>query len=408
MPIFQYNGRDQKGNFVSGEHLSESAGSLSEQLFSEGITPVHIRLKEERVNVLNKLKMYFEKKQITNSELSMFTRQMYTLNKAGIIASSALKYLSKTSRNLYFSQILLSISQMLESGQSLSSAMERYPNLFSPLMIAMVRIGQSTGKLDNAFLRLTEYLELEESTIKRVKTAIRYPIFVISAIIIGIIIINIFVIPAFSKVYMRSNLPLPWVTSVLIGVSNFFVANWIYLLSLIVIVGIALRQYLKSPEGKYRWHKYQLKMPIVGSLLHRIILLRFSETFALVVNAAIPINEGLTLVAESVNNQYAREEIITMRNAIQRGSGIFQAATSCKLFTGLELQMLAISEETGRLGEMLSEIGYYYRREVDYDLKHLIDIVEPLLLLGIAAMVLFLALAVYMPIWNMVKLVHRG
>jgi MSHA biogenesis protein MshG len=139
-----------------------------------------------------------------------------------------------------------------------------------------------------------------------------------------------------------------------------------------------------------------------------MVLLRFSQTFTIIVNSGIPINEGLSLVAQSINNQYAREEIMAMKNAIQRGSSILQAASLCNLFTSLELQMLSISEQTGELGAMLNEIALYYQREVEYDLKHLTDIIEPLLLSGVALMVLFLALAVYMPIWNMVKLVHKG
>lgn len=408
MPNFKYEARDMNGNFLSGERLADSPDSLSAQLFNEGITPINITLDQDKINYFQKLKLLFEKKQVNNAELALFTRQMYTLSKAGIVISSAMKYLARTSRSVYFSQVLFGISQRLESGQSLSSAMSQYPDVFSPLIIAMVRIGQSTGQLENAFLQLTEYLELEESTIKRVKTAIRYPMFVTIAIIVGVVIINLLVIPTFSKVYIRANIPLPWITSMLISISNFFLTYFKYFLGLFIFFLILIRAFLKSPRGKYLWGKYQLKIPIIGFLLQRIILLRFSETFTIVVNSGVPISEGLNLIAQSINNQFARQEILTMRENIERGSSIFQAATSCKLFTGLELQMLSISEETGELGAMLNEIALYYQREVDYDLKHLIDVVEPILLLGIAVMVLFLALAVYMPIWNMVKLVHHG
>lgn len=408
MPNYRYAGRDGSGNFISGERLAESPESLSVQLFNEGVTPIHISLQAEKINLWEKLKLLFESKQVKTPEMALFTRQMYTLNKAGVVLSSALKYLSNTSRSLRFSQVLSGISQKLESGQNLASAMEQYPAFFSPLIVAMVRIGQSTGQLDNAFLRLAQYLELEGSTIKRVKTAIRYPIFVMSAIIIGIVIINIFVIPAFANVYMKANIPLPWVTLVLISISNFFKTYWLFMLFFLGVIFFGLFQFIRSPRGKYLWHKYQLKIPIIGFLLQRIILLRFSETFAIVVNSGIPVNEGLGLVAESINNFYAKDEILKMRNSIQRGSSILQAGTACRLFTGLELQMLSISEETGELGEMLNEIALYYQREVDYDLKHLTDIIEPILLLGIAIIILFLALAVYLPIWSMVKLVHRG
>lgn len=404
--MFKYAGRDHQGNLISGERAAESTDGLCNALFKEGITPIQINLYEEKKSSLFKFKKIFEKKSITNAELALFTRQMYTLNKAGVPISSAMKHLSTTSHSLRMKEVLLGISQKLEGGQNLAAAMEQYPDIFSPLIIAMVKIGQNTGQLDNAFLRLTEYLELEGGTVKRIKTAIRYPIIVIISIIIGMIIINIFVVPAFGKIYMRSNIPLPFMTRVLISFSNFLIAYWVYLFVLLCILLLSLRYYLRSPQGKYAWDKFQLKMPIIGNLLQRMILLRFAETFTIVVNSGVPINEGLDLVSQSISNQFAREEILNMKNALQRGSSILQAATMCKLFTSLELQMLSISEQTGELGAMFHEIALYYQREVDYDLKHLTDLIEPILLGGVAIMVLFLALAVYMPIWSMVKLVH--
>lgn len=408
MPNFKYEGRDTNGNLITGERFADSPDNLSGLLLKEGVTPIQITQHEERIGLFQKLVSLFEKKHVSNTELALFTRQMYTLNKAGVPISTAMKHLAKTSRSRRMSDVLMGISQKLESGQNLALSMEQYPDVFSPLIIAMVQIGQTTGQLDNAFMRLTEYLELEGGTIKRVKTAIRYPVFVMIAIFVGIVIMNIFVIPAFAKVYMRANIPLPLMTRILIDISNFFAKYWLFLLALVVIIGIAIHRYLTSPNGKYQWHKYQLKIPIIGHLVKRMVLLRFSQTFTIVVDSGIPINEGLALVAESITNVYARREIYAMKDAIQRGSSIFQAASACKLFTSLELQMLSISEQTGELGAMLNEIALYYQREVEYDLKRLTDIIEPVLLGGVALMVLFLALAVYMPIWSMVKLVHKG
>jgi MSHA biogenesis protein MshG len=407
MPIFKFQGRNNEGQLLAGERTAQSAEGLTEQLFKEGITPFQVTEKVERESIRKKFSKMFESKKIPNNEISLFTRQIYTLNKAGVPISSAIKHLSKTSRSARFSQVLLDVSESLESGKDLAQAMEEYPDIFTPLIVAMVRIGQNTGQLDNAFLRLTQYLEMEGSTIKRVKGAIRYPIFVMTAIVLGIIIINIFVIPAFAKVYAKANIELPKLTTMLISMSNFVLANWVWILSVIGIGVFLLLRYLRTPIGKYKWHKLQFQLPVIGILIKRMTLLRFSETFSIIVNSGIPINEGLNLVAQAINNMYARDEINHMQDAIQRGSSIYQAAMSCGLFTTLELQMLAISEETGELGAMMSEIARYYQREVEYDLKRLTDVMEPILLISIAIMVLLLALAVYMPIWNMVKLVHK-
>jgi MSHA biogenesis protein MshG len=407
MPIFEFSARDVTGKLIRGERAAQSADGLSTQLMREGITPVKIHLKKEKRSFWVSLNQFLESKKITNSELALFTRQMYTLNKAGVPISNAVKHLSKTSRSVRLSDVLLGVAESLESGKNLADSMENYPDIFIPMIIAMVRIGQNTGQLDSAFLRLTQYLEMEGTTVKRIKTALRYPMFVFSTIVVGIIIINIFVIPEFAKVYAKAGVALPKLTQVLIAISDFVKSYFPLFLILFAIIGYFLYRYLKTPGGEYLFHKYQIKFPVIGNLVKRIILLRFAETFAIIVNSGIPVSEGLGLVANSINNQYAYQEILNMQNAIQRGSSIFQAATMCALFGSLELQMLAISEETGELGAMLNEISLYYQREVEYDLKRLIDMMEPILLVCVALMVLLLALAVYMPIWGMVKLVHK-
>ncbi len=407
MPIFEYQGRDVRGKLISGEGTATSADMLSTQLLKDSITPIHITLKQERGSFWQNLSNKLSRQKVANNELSLFTRQMYTLLKAGVPIMNAINHLADNSRSKAFAQALRGVAENLASGQSLGIAMQRYPDFFTPLMVGMVRVGENTGRLDEVFLQLTNYLELEGDTIKRAKTSMRYPLFVITAIIIGMIIINIFVIPVFAKMYMRAHIPLPAMTSILINISNFFIVHWLMILIFIALTVGALSRYLNTSQGKLVWHKYQLKLPVIGILLKRIILLNFAQTFAIVAHSGIPIVDGLSLVAQSLNNVYARQEILMMQESIQHGNSIIQAAYTCQLFTSIELQMLSVAGETGELGPMLNEIASYYQREVDYDLKKLTDMIEPILLIAISIMVLLLALAVYLPIWNMVKLVHH-
>jgi MSHA biogenesis protein MshG len=407
MPIFEYQGRDQTGKPVSGEGIAQSAENLSAQLFSRNITPISITLKKQQEQSWKNVLGSFQRKKVSNTELSLFTRQMYILIKSGVPIISAIKQMAENSRSKYFTQVLYDVLGYLEAGQNLSVSMQHYPDVFSPLVIGMIHTGESSGRLDEVFLHLTDYLELEGSTIKRVKSAIRYPSFVLGAIIVGVIIINIFVVPVFAKVFLRSNIPLPTVTLLLIKISNFFIEYWPYLLILFISIVITLSRYLKTPQGRLKWNKYQLRIPVIGVLLKRIILLRFAQTFAIVANSGISILEGLVLVGQSMTNQYARSEIVAMRDSIQHGNSILQAASACPLFSSIELQMLSVAEETGDLGPMLTSIASYHQREVDYDIKRLTDMMEPLLLIAIAFMVLLLALAVYMPIWNMIKMAHH-
>lgn len=407
MPTFKYQGRDATGKLVSGESTALSADTLSASLIKENVFPIKITEKTEKISSWAKLSLAFEGRKVTNSDLSLFTRQMYTLLKSGVPIMNAVKHLAENARSLRLAQVLKSVTEDLAAGRSLGLAMQQHPDVFSSLVVGMVKVGESTGHLNDVFLHLTSYLELEDSTIKRAKSAIRYPAFVVAAIVIGIIIINIFVIPIFAKVYVRANIPLPKMTIMLIKISTFCTTYWPAILGLIVVVYIGFRYYLKTPNGRLSWDTFQLRLPILGMLLKRIILLRFAQTFAIVANSGIPIVEGLGLVAQSINNAYARQEVMAMQDAIQHGNSILQAARVCKLFTSIELQMLGVAEETGELGAMLNEIAFYYQREVDYDLKKLTDLIEPILLIAISIMVLLMALAVYLPIWNMVKLAHQ-
>lgn len=405
MPTFGYKGRDRAGKAVSGTRLAQSADNLGIQLLKEGITPIQITLKIKRMRYLEIIKDWLSGQSVSLDELSMFARQMHTLCKTGVPITIAIKQLAENARTSLMIQALHGIVENLEAGQDLASAMQRYP-IFSPLMITMVRVGQNSGRLDETFLQLNQYLELESSAMKQVSESLRYPSLIFLVIITGMILINIFVIPTFAEVYQRANVPLPLVTIILINISGFFNHYWLYLLVIISLMVTAVYYYLKTAEGKYLWHKYQLKIPVIGIILKRIVLLRFAQTFAVIVNSGVSLMEGLSLVAQATNNAYAYREIMDMQEAIQRGNSLTQAAQTSDLFTPLELQMLAVSEETGELGPMLEQIAIFYRREVDYDLRQLSSIIEPILLILLSLIILTLAFAVYLPIWNMVKLVR--
>ena len=345
-------------------------------------------------------------KKVTLDELAIFSRQMHTLTKAGVPITSALRQLAGNARSPRMSTALYGIVENLESGQDLASSMQDYATIFTPIMISMIRVGENSGKLDEAFLRLNQYLEMEATTIKRVKASLRYPVFVVISIVSAVILVNIFVIPTFANVFAQSGMELPRMTQILIDISHFFARFWFLVLILVgAIIGL-VTHYLRTPDGKLAWHRYQLQIPIVGIIIKRIILLRFSQSFSLIVSSGIPVIEGLGLVAQTMDNVYARKEVLLIQESVQHGKSLTQSVAATGLFTPLELQMLSVSEDTGELAGMLDQLGLFYRREVDYDLKRLSDIIEPVLIIGLAIVVLMLAFSVYLPIWNMVKLAH--
>jgi MSHA biogenesis protein MshG len=406
MPIYAYKGRDTTGKAVSGTRDAENENALGIQLLKDGITPIQITTQSERRDYFHQFKDWLERSRITGDELSMFVRQMYVLTRTGVPITSGVRQLSANTRSHYMKNVLQGLAAHLESGQDLAVSMQYYPDVFNPLMISMIRVGQNSGHLDDAFLQLNQYLDLEGGTAKRIKSAVRYPIFVMIAIVLAVIIVDIFVIPTFAKMFARANIELPLLTTILINISNFLINNWIMLSVGLIAIVFSTYKYFKTPKGRLKWDEYILKLPIIGNILRRIILLRFAQTFTITTNAGIPIVEGLSLVEQAIDNTYAQQEIHAMRDALQRGTSLTKAAYNCHFFTPLEFQMLAVSEETGELGPMLEHIAKFYQREVEYDLKKLSDIIEPVLIVGLSIMVLMLAFAVYLPIWNMVKLAH--
>lgn len=406
MPTFEYRGRDATGRLLTGTRLAQSEDALGMQLMKEGITPIAILLAKEKSYFWAQLNHKLFYRHVSLEELSLFSRQMNLLCKTGVPISSALKQLAENTRHVSMRLALQGIVEHLEAGQDLASAMQMYPSIFSPMMVNMIRVGQNSGRLDDAFLRLNYYLELETDSIRNIKTALRYPAIVFSTLIAAIIVINIFVIPSFTTIFKQANIPLPLATILLVHFSDALIHYWF--LWIVGIVGFisGIYFYLRTPQGKLRWHEYELKIPVVGGLIRRIMLLRFAQSFALIITSGVSLIEGLDLVAHSVSNTFIRHSILAMKDAIQRGKTLTQAAVETRLFNAIELQMFSVSEATGDLANTLEQIAKYHQREVEYELKRLNDVIEPILIILLSAVVLVLAFAVYLPIWNMVKFAH--
>ena len=264
-----------------------------------------------------------------------------------------------------------------------------------------MHVGENTGQLDQAFFKLSTYLERELDTRKRIKAALRYPSMVLIAIAAAIVILNIFVIPTFADMFSRLGADLPLATRFIIASSNLFINYWPYMLFGVMLIYVMINKSLKTKKGRYQWDRRKIKIPIIGSIIERSILARFSHSFAIVLKAGVPMTTGLTLVAEAVDNSYMQEKISAMRQSIESGESLLRSAVASTLFTPLVLQMVAVGEETGRVDELLAEVGDYYEREVDYDLATLTARIEPLLLVVVAVMVLVLALGIFTPMWDM-------
>ncbi|SRR5579883_1243109 len=406
MPQFNYQGRDKEGNLRTGQRIAANADQLNMELTKEGIFPIRITLIKERSRYFEKLQDWFQGQTLHTNELAVFARQMQLLHNAGVPIITALQQLSSHTRSRRLANALDGLIEHLEKGESLATAMQYYPIVFSPLMVNIIQIGENTGHLGDAFGHIHQYLEFEASTIKQIRSTFRYPIFVLITIGIAIIVLNFFVIPTFSRFFSRLGVTLPWQTRILIGISNFFVHDLYILLAILIIATVLIYRYLRTPEGKYRWHKMELKIPVFGNLLKRIILIRFCQAMAIILNSGIAITQSLILVKNIVPNAYIGAQISEMQNAIERGVPFTQAIKKVDLFTHLERQILAVGEKNGELSPALNYIGHFHANEIEFDLKRINDLMGPLLMGIISGMVLILALGIYLPIWNMINLVH--
>jgi len=401
MAVFHYKGRTTRGDAVEGELEGNSVDLVASQLMNSGITPIDIAPAVIKQDVLLELKRKLGGGRVTLDDLILFSRQMYTLLKAGVPIIRSLNSLSETSRNITLANALHDCVTSLESGRELSTAFAQHPKIFTTLFVSMVQVGENTGRLDEAFLQISEYLEMEKDTRDRIKQATRYPTVVFVAIGVAIAVINLFVIPAFAKVYAGFDAELPWATQVLIATSNFTVQYWHLLALLLVATILGLRYYIQTDEGKFKWHRLKLRLPLIGDIINRATLARFARAFAMSSRAGVPLIQSLTVVARAVDNVFIGDRITQMRNGIERGDTITRTAAATGMFTPLVLQMLAIGEETGAVDDLLQEVAEFYEREVDYDLKNLSSAIEPILIVAIGAMVLVLALGVFLPMWDL-------
>ncbi len=402
MPIFEYTGRSASGESIRGQVESASISGVAADLSSKGIVPLRIDVAGgQQAEWVSDIQRWWHRRKITLTDVIMFCRQMTTLTNAGVPITRGLRGLADTMRNPEFGRVLGEVAEQLEKGHELASVLGRYPDIFSNLFVAIVHIGESSGRLEDSFEQLHGYLTLEDETRKRIKSALRYPTMVLISMVVAVGVIDIFVVPPFAKMFEGFGSELPWATKLLITTSEITTGFWhIGLASLLLLVWLA-RKWVATPEGRLGWHRFQLRLPRIGDILERALLARFCRTLAITLGAGLPVTQCLSIASRAVDNEYVGRQILEIRSDIESGDTLTSAAYSSGLFTPLVLQMLSVGEETGAVEGTLSEVAGYYEREVDYDLKTLGDAIEPIMMIFVGALVLVLALGVYLPMWEM-------
>lgn len=402
MDLFEYKGRNKRGEIMRGVVESANPHAVATWMMEAGIAPIHIKVQDDELKDQPAwLRALHGGGSLNLRDLLLFTRQMGTMVKAGVPMMEALAGIQKSTANQALAGVLRDVRADLERGLELSSAMSHHPKFFNDYYVSMVKVGEGTGTLEEIFKRLHEQIVFEKHMNQKIKGALRYPTFVVIAVSIAIAIMTIFVIPVFAKIFVKFHASLPFLTLLLLAVSDFAVHYWWVVLAMIGGGFSAFTLYIKQPDGRYAWDKFKLRIPIAGGIIKKAVLARFCRSFATASKSGIPLVLAFTLVSRVVDNAFFEERILLMREGVERGESMLRVAQTAGIFTPLELQMISVGEDTGDIDGMLDQLADMYQEEVEYEVSRLSETIEPILLAFMGVLVLILMLGIFLPMWQL-------
>jgi MSHA biogenesis protein MshG len=410
MAVFAYSGRKLDGSLVEAEIEAASIGEAASLLKDAQVTPVRIapRAGAEAQRAGAAWSFSLTRERVTTEDLILLCRQLHRLARAGIPILRSIASLAEETPNQALATALAEVSADLRGGRELSAALARHPRIFPHIVTSVIQVGETTGRLDEAYDQLARYLELERETARRATSAMRYPAMVIVAIVAAIGVVNVFVIPSFAKVFEGFGSELPWPTRMLMKSSDLTLAYWPHALIVAAAVAWGIRAWVRTPAGRLAWDARKLRLPLVGRILRSAAVGRYARAFAMSLSAGVPLLHALQGVARGVENTWFAERVLAMRTSLERGESLTRAAAASGLFPRLFQQKLSVGEESGALAEMHEEIADSCDADVAYELKRLTDLIEPVLIVLIAAAVFVLALGVYLPMWDLARAAKGG
>ena len=403
MPNFKYRVRDKFGKAIAGTIDAANLQIAGDRLYQLGYFPIKIEEEGETVS-FNPSDLWQRFQQVKFEEIIFFSQQLSTLYRAGVPLLTGLMSLAQQIENKKLKTMLEAISRQVEKGSTLFEAMAKYPEVFTPVYVNMIRAGETSGMLGQSLDRFVTLADRELRTRQRVKEATRYPKIVILSLTIASGVLIAFVIPRFAEVFSRFNTPLPLLTRVMIGINNVFHTYWYIVLVALFGIPFLTRHYIRTPKGKYLWDRFKIRIPVFGPLFLKIALSRFAYIFVMLNRSGIPILQTLAITSSTIDNVILSQSIEEIGRKVKEGSSLTDAMSESGRFTPLVIQMLSVGESSGTLDEMLMRVTEYYDIEVENLIKKLSTYVEPILTLFLGVMVLFLALAVFLPWWNMASL----
>jgi type II secretory pathway component PulF len=403
MPIFKYRVRDRSGKAMAGTIDAPSVEMAGNRLYQTGYFPIAIEEKSTSVSInLSDIWKRFQKVKL--EELIVFSQQFSTLYKAGLPLLTGLRSLKEQTSNQKFKEILEEIGLQIEGGNTLFGAMSKYPDVFPVVYVNMIRAGETSGKLGESLDRFVTLADRELRTRQRVKETTRYPKIVIFSVVIAFVVLLAFVIPRFAQIFAQFKTTLPLPTRMMIGINNLFQNYWYLVLPAFVFIPILLKRYIRTENGRIFWDRLKIRIPVFGRLFLIAALSRFTHTFVMLNKSGIPILQILEITSTTVNNVILSQSIEEISRKIREGKSLADAMRESGKFTPLVIQMVAVGESSGTFDEMLVRITEYYDIELENSIKKMTTYIEPALTLFMGVVVLFLALAVFLPWWNMASL----
>ncbi len=404
MPNFKYRARNGSGQAVTGTLEATGLDIARLRLGEMGYIPVFLAECKAGMNVSS---LNFLNHKINAKDVILFNRQLSTLFAAGIPLLRAIQGIAEQMENKLFRKILSSISTDIQSGSSFSDSLTRHPKVFSSLYVNMVRAGEASGTLDETLKRLALLAEHDMETRARIKAATRYPKIVISAMCIAVVILMTCVVPNFMEIYRQVDLELPLATRMLIAANDIFSNYWYLLFGGAGCLYFLFRIYVKTRQGRRNLDIFKLKVPIFGSIYLKIAMSVFTRTMSSLNRSGLSIITNLEICSDVVNNIAIAEVINELKESVKRGESLAATMKKSKFFTPMVVQMMSAGEESGELDNMLVKVSEYYDMEVDYTIKNIASLIEPILLAFLGAVVLFLMMAIFLPMWDMVKLAEK-
>lgn len=395
--IYTYKARDKFGQAVWGSMESAAPELVALHLRELGYFPIQVA---ERAEPLAE-KLRGLSRRVKPKELITFTRQMATLFGAHLPLTTSLEAMEKQSENPVLKEVIVAIRQEISGGTSLSDAMKKHPKIFSELYVNMVKAGESSGTLDKVMSRLASLAEKEGEMRAKVKSATRYPIIVLSIVPIAFIALVTFVIPKFEGVFAKSGAALPLPTQILIWCNQFIMGYWYLLLGVTVAAVVVIRRHLATERGRTQWDRLKIRLPVIGPLMLKSALSRFTRVFGTLEASGVPILNTLAIASKTVGNHAISAVIDRVAESVKEGKGLGTPLRESEFFPPVVTQMISIGEESGEMEKMLLKVSDYYDTEVEEAVKGLVSAIEPLMIVALAGVALLFAMGIFLPMWNL-------